>query len=164
MLGKPSTLHVFHEGRTVLCNDSSGRDCKKNGNKTVTRRNRRKTSETEHPFLPEELTDRIVEFAKSFGLKIIVISKVGKLIRSNKPVREMSAYCCVYYIDNSLLQVGLVRYNKGKISIISKECCGHEKWISTFELAYNQLAEEVKYAVLQGSVDPLVVPGLFLIK
>lgn len=74
----------------------------------------------------------------------------------------MTAYCCFYYLDGYSMKSGVAKYCKGKISIYDKAGATQKKWIENFELSYSSIAEEIKYPVLRGDIDPLVVPGLFL--
>lgn len=161
MLEKNVALYVHDTEGIVHSNDPDKHASKKHGRKACSGKYRKNSLRT-HPFLPKELTDRILAFTNSFGLKVILLAKAGKLAYSNKPVRFMSAYCCIYYIENNTLKVGLARYYKGKISLYDSWYGGHAKWIENFELSYRNLAEEMQYSVMYGSVEPLVMPGLFL--
>lgn len=156
-----STLPIYDRRRFIYRNDSRRKNHK---------RNRRKTNPgrcstyalREHPFLPKEVTDRIIAFASSFGFKVVLLAKAGKLVRSNRSVADMTAYCCAYYIDNGLLKVGLAKYDKGKISLLSELDAGHRVWLDNFALSYRSTAEDIKYSVLTGAIEPAIVPGLFL--
>lgn len=161
MLSDDASLHVHKQRRTVHRNDSRRKNRHRRGRKTVTRRSC-KSPLREYPFLPKELTDRIISFADSLGIKIILIAKAGKLAYSSRPINEMSAYCCIYYVNSNGLNIGLVRYYKGKISIFDEEFSGHRNWLDSFALSYDYLAEEIMCSVLSGAIEPLVVPGLFL--
>lgn len=75
----------------------------------------------------------------------------------------MAAYCCVYYVDNvGRLKEGLAYYRFGKVSFQDAGCIDRPGWMESFSLSYRGLAEDVKYSVLSGIVEPVVVPGLFL--
>ena len=161
MLPTNDSFHVHNSGRIVYSDDSNGKDRRRYRRKTATR-TRRKNALREHPFLPKEITDKIISFAGSFGLKVILAAKVGKLICSSRPVNKMTARCCIYYVDNEGLKVGLAVYRKGKVSLADSLCANKTNWLKSFELSYNGLARDVQYSVLSGALEPVVVPGLFL--
>jgi len=161
MLSSDDSLHVHNSGRIIHSDDSDGKNRRRYRSKTSTRTHR-KNALREHPFLPKEITDKIISFVNSFGFRVILIAKVGKLIHSSRPVSEMTACCCVFYIDNRYLKSGLVSYRKGKISFLTDSACSHKSWLENFSLSYNQLAAQIQYAVLDGTIEPAVVPGLFL--
>lgn len=161
MFSSDDSLHVHNSGRIVYRHDSNGKNSRRHRRKTTTR-TRRKNALREHSFLPKEITDKIISFVNSFGFRVILIAKVGKLIHSSRPVSEMTAYCCVFYLDNRYIKSGLVSYRKGKISFLTNSACSHRSWLENFSLSYNQLASQIQYAVLDGTIEPAVVPGLFL--
>lgn len=161
MLSSDDSLHVHDSGRIIHSYDSNGKNRRRYRRKTATR-TRRKNALREHPFLPKEITDRVVSFANSFGLKVILIAKVGTLIHSSRAVNKMTARCCIYYIDSEGLKTGLVTYSKGKISLLDRVGAGNARYLLSFELSYGRLAREVQYAVLSDAVEPVIVPGLFL--
>ena len=161
MFSADTALHVHDTGRFVLDDDSSEQTCRRYRGKAAIRA-RCKNALREHPFLPKEITDRIISFAGSFGLKVILVAKAGKLIYSSRPVRDMIARCCIFYADADGLKVGLAIYRKGKISLFDSKCASHVKWLRCFSVHYEKLAKEIQYAVLNKVIEPLVVPGLFL--
>lgn len=81
---------------------------------------------------------------------------------SNKAVDRMAAYCCVYYVDSKELKVGLASYRFGKVSFADSACDNNPRWSENFILSYRCLAEKIQSAVLEGLIEPVVVPGLFL--
>ena len=161
MLSSDDSLHVHDSGRIIHSDDSNGKNRRRHRSKTFTR-TRRKNALREHPFLPKEITDKIISFANSFGFRIILAAKVGKLIHSSKPTKNMSAYCCVFYVDNEGLKEGLVSYRFGKISFLSNMCGSYQHWLKSFSITYKHVAEQIQYSVLVGAVEPAIVPGLFL--
>lgn len=161
MLPANDSFHVHNSGRIVYSDDSDGKNRRRYRRKTATR-TRRKNALREHPFLPQEITDRVISFVNSFGFKVILVAKAGKLMYSSRSVREMAAYCCVYYIDGEGLKEGLAYYRFGKVNFLSHDLNDHPGWRENFALSYREFAESIKYAVLQGLLNPVVVPGLFL--
>lgn len=161
MLPENDSLHVHDSGRIVYSNDSNGKNRRRYRRKTATR-TRRKNALREHPFLPQEITDRVISFVNSFGFKVILVAKAGKLMYSSKSVREMAAYCCVYYVDNAGLKVGLASYRFGKVSFVDSVGNNKPRWTENFILSYRCLAEKIQSSVLSGLIEPIIVPGLFL--
>ena len=74
----------------------------------------------------------------------------------------MAAYCCVYYMDREGLKEGLAYYRSGKVSFLNYELNDRSSWRESFALSYREFADSIKYSVLQGLIEPVVVPGLFL--
>ena len=162
MLSADTSLYVHDTGRTVYRNDSAGQTRGRHSSKAFTR-TRRKNALREHPFLPKEITDRVISFAGSFGLRVVLVAKIGKLIYSRGPVSNMTAHCCIFYVDTEGLKVGLAVYRKGKVSLFDDNCFNNNKTrLSFFRTEYEKLARDIQYAVLSNAIKPAVVPGLFL--
>lgn len=161
MLSSDDSLHVHDSGRIIHSDDSNGKNRRRYRRKTSIR-TRRKNALREHPFLPKEITDKIISFANSFGFRVILVAKAGRLMYSNKAVDHMAAYCCVYYVDSKGLKVGLASYRFGKVSFADTASNNKLRWSENFILSYRCLAEKIQSAVLEGLIEPVVVPGLFL--
>jgi hypothetical protein len=65
-------------------------------------------------------------------------------------------------MDKDGLKEGLACYRSGKVSFLNHGLNDRPSWKESFALSYREFADSIKYSVLQGLLDPVVVPGLFL--